>query len=344
MENVTLQTLADQLGLHVSSVSRALNNSPQVSPATREKVKAAAEALGYRPDPMLGALARYRKAGTRPPFRETLAWITAFPAPDTWRQLPVAPRYRQGCQTRAESLGYQLVDYWLDPAISGRRHADILHSRGVRGLLIAPLPDPVRTLSLPLQTFPVVAMGPTLEHPRVHRVLNDLFDNIRVAMDQLAERGYRRPVLHLSRSTDARTRHLFISAFLGAEIAGRALQSRDVYRFDQPDTEAFLRFLQRRKADVVIDCESGVSEACLRDAGLRVPEDIGLLTANLPTQNTRQSGLKENPEEAGAAAVDLLVSLPLQPSALPQNPRTVMVEGYWREGQSLSAIRDLSRR
>jgi LacI family transcriptional regulator len=55
-----LRTLADQLGISISTASRALNGYTDVSAATRERVMAAADALGYRPHPMAHRLATGR--------------------------------------------------------------------------------------------------------------------------------------------------------------------------------------------------------------------------------------------------------------------------------------------
>ena len=46
---VTIADLARQLGLSQSAVSYALNGAPGVSEATRERVRATAQELGWRP-------------------------------------------------------------------------------------------------------------------------------------------------------------------------------------------------------------------------------------------------------------------------------------------------------
>lgn len=46
----TLKSLAAELGLSITTVSRALANYPDVSPKTREQVRIAAERVGYVPD------------------------------------------------------------------------------------------------------------------------------------------------------------------------------------------------------------------------------------------------------------------------------------------------------
>ncbi|MCU0384441.1 MAG: LacI family transcriptional regulator [Flavihumibacter sp.] len=50
MKRITIKTIAEQLGLSIATVSRALQNSHEISATTREKVKQAANELGYSPN------------------------------------------------------------------------------------------------------------------------------------------------------------------------------------------------------------------------------------------------------------------------------------------------------
>jgi LacI family transcriptional regulator len=54
---MSIQALADSLGLSISTVSRALNGYTDVSAKTRLRVQAAATAIGYQPDPIAHRLA-----------------------------------------------------------------------------------------------------------------------------------------------------------------------------------------------------------------------------------------------------------------------------------------------
>lgn len=49
--HISLKDLANELGVSVSTVSRALNDSYEISPEMRERVKALAEQWNYRPNP-----------------------------------------------------------------------------------------------------------------------------------------------------------------------------------------------------------------------------------------------------------------------------------------------------
>jgi LacI family transcriptional regulator len=54
---MSIQALADSLGLSISTVSRALNGYADVSAATRERVALAAKAMNYQPHPLAHRLA-----------------------------------------------------------------------------------------------------------------------------------------------------------------------------------------------------------------------------------------------------------------------------------------------
>jgi DNA-binding LacI/PurR family transcriptional regulator len=59
LSRVTLQTIADRVGVSRMTVSNAFSRPDQLSPAMRQRILAAAEALGYAgPDPAARALAR----------------------------------------------------------------------------------------------------------------------------------------------------------------------------------------------------------------------------------------------------------------------------------------------
>src|SRR4051794_5011072 len=57
---VTISDVAASAGVGAGTVSRVLNGSPRVRPATRARVLAAIEALDYRPNPLARGLSRGR--------------------------------------------------------------------------------------------------------------------------------------------------------------------------------------------------------------------------------------------------------------------------------------------
>lgn len=51
-KNITIKTIAEKLGISISTVSRALKNNPRISDDTRKKVIQVAEKLNYIPNPI----------------------------------------------------------------------------------------------------------------------------------------------------------------------------------------------------------------------------------------------------------------------------------------------------
>ncbi len=60
MQNVTIKTIAKELGISVSTVSRALQNNTRIGEKTRKEVKKMAEKLQYVPNPIALNLQRSR--------------------------------------------------------------------------------------------------------------------------------------------------------------------------------------------------------------------------------------------------------------------------------------------
>jgi len=80
MRRVTLQSVADALCLHITTVSKALQGHPHIAAATRERVRRQAARMGYVPDPLLTALSAYRTALRPEKFHAELAWVHPHPA------------------------------------------------------------------------------------------------------------------------------------------------------------------------------------------------------------------------------------------------------------------------
>src|SRR6478672_7176846 len=60
MGAVNIKQLAKQLGLSISTVSRALNDTYDISPKTKQKVLEMAERLNYQPNPHASSLRRHK--------------------------------------------------------------------------------------------------------------------------------------------------------------------------------------------------------------------------------------------------------------------------------------------
>src|SRR5262245_41300835 len=100
---LTMQQLADDLGLSKSTVSYALRNSSTVSSATCERVQRRARELGYVADPITAAFLQQVRGGGALRLRSNLAVLMLDRHRHTYVKDLVA-----GAQVRAAELGYSL--------------------------------------------------------------------------------------------------------------------------------------------------------------------------------------------------------------------------------------------
>src|SRR4051812_35125096 len=119
---VTQTDIARAVGVHNTTVSLALRNSRLIPETTRQRIRAIAEKMGYRPDPALQALIAYRKARRPRHCASTLAYVTNWTTKWGWRDLPSQEKYYTAFGRRAAEFGYVTEHFWLgEEGMSQRR-------------------------------------------------------------------------------------------------------------------------------------------------------------------------------------------------------------------------------
>src|SRR5437868_6773833 len=212
--SIRLQDIAVKAGVSTMTVSRVLRKDPKVSPELRQKIQRIAQQLGYRANPLVSAFMSNRRARKPIHYDLKLGFITSFSTCDGWKQFRLYREFFTGAATKAEQHGYRLEEFWLDePGMTPRRLNQILLTRNIHGVLVAPLPEPQGCIGLDLENLAAVAFGYSLSQP-LHRVSNHQFRSMQLLMIKLRELGYRRPGLALSASLDGRVLHQWLGGFL----------------------------------------------------------------------------------------------------------------------------------
>lgn len=148
--------------------------------------------MGYAPDPMLSALSTYRTQSRPSLYHGTIGWITNYPTRNGWQHESFR-YYRQGAAEALTRHGYRLEDFWLqEPGLTAKRAVQILQSRGIRGLLICPLPGTSGHLSLKWERFAAVTFGYTLLRPELDLVTTSHYQNMQICIRNLHHLGHRR--------------------------------------------------------------------------------------------------------------------------------------------------------
>jgi LacI family transcriptional regulator len=251
--------------------------------------------------------------------------------------------YWHGASARADQLGYRLEEFWInEPDLTGRRATQILLARGVRGLIIAPLPDAHSRIDLEWEHFSAIALGYTLAKPQLHVVMNHQFRNMKQLVEHLNRIGYRRIGLAMPSSNDERVDHNYLAGFWIAQQA--AADGRDVSSHlptllaPEFDHDTFLNWFRQNKPDAIVVAASTVYRVrnWLKEEGMEVPRDVGLAVASVPWKDKVISGINEDVPSIGAHAVETVVSMiHRNEQGLPLRPFSLLIEGAWTPGKTV---------
>lgn len=333
----SIRDVARQAGVSHTAASLALRGSPRVSQATRRQVEAVASQLGYRPHPVVSSLMTQLRTLKTNSAAETLGFITAWSTRDGWEKSPNLRRFYAGVKERALHTGYKLEVFWLrEPGMTARRLSQILHTRGIRGLILQSLPKAHGHLSLDWQHFAVVAKGLTILRPALHRVISSHFEDMRLVEHQLKGLGYGRLGLVLDAGLDARVDRAWLAAYLLYQhgLAARYRVPALIIRAEDRPTR-FGAWLHQHHPEVVLFSQLPVP-VWVKELGLSVPQDLGLVHLDWSEECAPLAGLDADPEGIGAAAVDLLAGqLQAHEFGVPAREKVVSVSGRWVPGASL---------
>ena len=331
---ITLADIARSAHVSVSTVSLALRESPLIPVQTRFRIQRTASRLGYVRDPHLAQLMGYLRQPSAAKHAGTLAYVTAFDPPNAWRSVPVWQRYYSGAKKRGGELGYNLEEFSIGRSrMLPKRLGRVLQTRGIRGVIVAPLPEGTHHLELEWDRFCTVAIGLSLWEPRQHSVVHHHLASMVMALQKVRELGYRRIAMVLERNHDARVQHHWSAAFLAEQR--RVGLPADLI-FDQLDQPAeFVSWFRRCRPDVIVG-DNLVAARMLDAAGHRIPYDCGFVVLNLSATDEGFAGVNQLSESIGASAVSRLIGgLRQNQFGIPSLAETTLVPGIWVDAASL---------
>jgi LacI family transcriptional regulator len=349
---VTLADIAVKADVHVTTVSLALRNHPRLPETTRNRIHAIANAMGYRPDPLLRALVSYRGKIMNRRNTPTLAYVTNWNTCWGWKNATGHSEFHAGADAMANKLGYKLEHFWMrEPGLTQGRLSRMLYSRGINGLIIA---SHGREMGDALQfdwpSFSAVKIDYFPHQPVLHNVTNNQCDIVRLAMQKVMAIGYKRIGFVMHRGWDHAVDHLWTAGFL-CEQQHQATRDRvAAHIFPEPlpverwfnennspvvaDLPSFSKWYAKYKPEVLISKGSFVLPL-LAKMGLRVPRDLAFVDVFLDQADGVTAGVRQNHATVGATAVEILAGqLQHNKFGIPEIPTTTFVEGTWFDGQS----------
>lgn len=333
---VSMQNVADKAGVSRMTVSLALRNNPQISEETRTRIREIAKTLGYCPDPLIQRLTSHLAGIRRRPYSGTLAFVTDYPERAGWRSVAPFREAFEAASLQANELGYQLEEFWLREAgMTGTRLSRILEARGVKGIIIGPLPPGKQHMRLDWSRFSIVAIGNSMIRPQVHRAVHHQLHGAREAIRRLHRLGYRRIGLCVEAYQDKRV-DLSYSHALAYYQQGISERNRVPALMPVRLTrDLLLRWIDRHAPDGIL-VQGTWASTQLAAAGFRIPDDVGVVLMDWPSGLPDFAGINQHHDSVGSAVVNMLVGqINRDERGLPTVPFTTMVEGCWQPGISV---------
>jgi LacI family transcriptional regulator len=272
---MNLKRLADQLGMSKTTVSRALNGYPEVSPVTRERVMKAALEAGYQANPMARSLAVGRS--------NVLGIIYPLLAADLGDAmfLDVVGGMAEALETRKQNL----IIAPVSPANEMPSYEQMVRGKRVDGLVVSRtlVQDP-RIAYLAEAGFPFVAHGRTQIDVPYAWFDYDNEAGIRMAVQRLLSLGHQRIAmvsapLQMNFAAQRRASLLATLAAAGLSCDPRYLVEGSIDRRSGYTAMQQLLACSPRPTAVIVDNHlAGVGAVrALLDAGVRIGEDISLI-------------------------------------------------------------------
>jgi DNA-binding LacI/PurR family transcriptional regulator len=330
----TLKEIAAAAGVHYTTVSLALRNSPRLNAATRARIQQLAKELGYRPNPLVSALMRSRRNRMPAAYQGTISFLIHHSERLVWQSNPFVASIHEGAAAAASAQGYQLSEFWLrEDRMSDERASAILVSRGVQALMIPPLIEACEDLNLAWENFATVALGYSLPRPNLHRVATDHYQGMTEALQQCRSRGFRRVGLMLESLINHRVGGRWHAAYLQFH-ADQSAPHPPPLIIQKWDEQAFLQWVERDRPDAVITLGAMFEQA--KALIQKMKWKIGLVNLLVIDPQAGISGIDQVPEQLGRAAAEQLIAmLHRNERGIPASPRTILIPGSWVDGNSL---------
>lgn len=329
---VTQRDVAAACHVHPSTICLALNNSPSIPLATRQRIRAVAQQLGYRPNAAARNLA-FLRGDKGPAASLPLAWINQEPARDFWRRDPAGRAHFEAARQRAGELGYHLEEFGLHEAgMTTGRLAQIIHARGIQGVVFPCLHTYDPTLFQPAWSkFACVSFNDHRAGDWMDVVCPDYYHNADRVIAELVRTGFNRIGLVLTERFDAATHGLVSSRYLRYAATQPRAQRVPVCvngaAFDERLAEV-TRWCRQHRPEAVLchDAELGAAlalpghEACVVQLGA-----LGVAS---------QPGMDELPGEIAAAAIERVAEkIRRHERGIGENTQCHLIKGRWTGGE-----------
>ena len=319
---LSLEDIAAKAGVSRSTVSRIVNNSPNVSEKTRQRVLAVIAQEGYSPNPAARALVtqRTQAIGVIIPLAPLTFFEDAF----------YFPTLLQGISSTTSQRDYAMM-LWLNQSEEDDQkfYDRIIKNRLMDGVIIASAVrgEPLIEHFLQSGTPFVLVEDPCLNSDQISYVAIDNLAAAREAVTHLIALGRKRighitGNLHITDGADRLEGYRQALLAAGLDVDESLIVEGN---FSHRSGYDGMKQLLPRGVDAVFASNDitarGVLQA-LQEAGVRVPDDVALIGFDdLPTSvhvNPKLTTVHQPIQEKGALAASILLDLIENPDSQPR--------------------------
>ena len=272
MDRVTMEDIAEKAGVSINTVSRALNDKPDINGGTKEEILKIAEELNYQPN-------RFAK-GLRSSQTSTLGVIVA----DILN--PFFSALLKGIEKAARKEGYSIIVQDTDEKYANEQSAiQTVLAEQVDGLLISPVQTNEQTIvDLQQSGLPFVLLGRYFKDLDTNFIVTDDVQGATAAIDHLVELGHEQIAIvngpsHISSSQERLKGYRKAMAHHGL-VTPENFIFHDTVTIEQ-GYENGKRLLSQSNLPTAVFCYSdfvalGVINAA-KDMGLRIPKELAVV-------------------------------------------------------------------
>ncbi len=309
---ITLKTIAKDLNLSISTVSKALRGSHEISMETQKLVQEYANQHDYRPNPIAQSLKKGRS--------HTLGVVVSNIDNNFLSQVI------NGIESVAHDKNYSVIITQSKESLAKEiQHIKNLSSRSIDGFIISvssETSDSSIFRTLIENGFPIVFVDRTMNDIDAHKVMADNFAGAYKATKYLLKSGFKR-IAHLTSS-----KHLSITKerLRGYEAALKEAglsTDESLIRYcghggmfkDEIEKSIEELFSLKNKPDAMLTASDRLSNSAigiLRNKGIKIPQDVALIgftnSINADIFNPSLSAVIQPAMEMGKKATELLIS------------------------------------
>lgn len=312
-EPVTIKDIAKALGLSTSTVSRALRDTYEISPATKKLVIDYANKIGYQPNPIALSLKERRS--------KSIGVVVSEVANSYFSQAI------DGIESIAYDRGYHVIISQTHESYE-REVINVNHlaSRSVDGLLISvsSLTSDISHLkSLHEKGLPIVFFDRVADEINTHKVIADNEKGAFEATDYLIQLGHRK-IAHLTSSSYLSISIERLSGYKQA-LAKNGIEFKEEYvkycthggmLYEETETAIKELLSLKDKPDAIFVAGDRLSTGCLsvfNNLKIKVPQDIAIAGFSnsdvLDLFNPSLTSVRQPAYEMGRLSTEMLLKI-----------------------------------